>query len=49
MEADRPRRSQRALYRRLKAAQQQWRKSRGRKRDEAMREMLRISKALDQA
>jgi hypothetical protein len=49
MEADRPRPSQRALYRRLKAAQRRWRSARGRKRDEAMREMLRISKALDQA
>jgi hypothetical protein len=49
MEADRPRPSQRALYRRLKAAQRRWRSARGRKRDEAMREMLRLSKAIDQA
>jgi hypothetical protein len=48
VEADRPRPSQRALYRRLQAAQRRWRVSRGKKRDEAWREMLRISKAMDQ-
>jgi len=49
MEADRPRPSQRALFRRLQDAQRRRRKNRGRKRDEAMREMLRLSRAIDQA
>ena len=48
MEADRPRPSQRALYSRLQVAQRQWRGSRGKKRDEAWGEMLRISKAMDE-
>jgi hypothetical protein len=49
MNADRPRPSQRALYRQLQAAQRKWRDSRGKKRDEAWREMLRLSKAMDEA
>jgi hypothetical protein len=49
MEATRPRPSQRALFRRLQDAQRRRRKNRGRKRDEAMREMLRLSRAIDQA
>jgi hypothetical protein len=50
-EADEPRPFRRALYAQLlQEAQERWRNSRGRrKRDEAMRAMLRISKALDQA
>jgi hypothetical protein len=36
-----------ALQAELLQAEQRWRTSRGRRRDEAMREMLRISKAID--
>ena len=50
MEADRPRPSQRALYRELRDAQRRWRSARSSKaRNEAMAEMLKMSKALDQA
>jgi hypothetical protein len=48
MEADRPRPSQRALFRRLQYAQRRWRSARGKKRDAAMAEMLRLSKAIDE-
>jgi hypothetical protein len=44
MESDKP---SAALYRQLQDAQRRWRNSRGRKRDAVMKEMLRISKALD--
>jgi hypothetical protein len=46
---DTPRPSQRALYRRLQVVQRRWETSRGKRRDEAWREMLRISKAMDEA
>ena len=49
IEADRPRPSQAALYRRLQDAQRRWRYRRGAKRDEAWRDMLKISKAMDEA
>jgi hypothetical protein len=48
-EAEPPRPSRPALLRQLQAAEQRWRTSTGRARDEAMRDVLRISKALDQA
>ena len=41
--------SQRALYRKLQEAREKWRGSRGKARDAAMAEMLRLSKAIDQA
>ncbi len=49
MEADRPRPSQAALHRKLQDAQRRWRNSRGAKRDEAWRDMLKISKQMDEA
>jgi hypothetical protein len=49
-EADEPRPSQRALYTELQDAQDRWRSARSSKaRNEAMAEMLKISKAMDQA
>ena len=41
--------SSRVLFARLQAAQERWRNSTGRKRDEAMTEVLRLAKAIDAA
>jgi hypothetical protein len=49
MEDDKPRPSQRSLYRKLQEQQRRWRNSRGKERDAAWAAMLRISKAMDAA